>query len=100
MKKEKIKSLLHIARKGRMLEIGKTAVSILIKRKKASLVIVALDASEKLKREMETECRRFSIPMFLYGSKSELGEICGRDEVAVLALSNKNLAMEVKKFLF
>ncbi|OQX88030.1 hypothetical protein B6D60_02740 [candidate division KSB1 bacterium 4484_87] len=99
MKTEKVKSLLHLAQKGRMLEVGKTAVLILIKRKKAALVIVALDSSEKLKREVELECRRFSIPLYLFGSKDQLGEILGRDEVAVIAVSNKNLASELKKYL-
>jgi len=99
LKTEKAKSLLHLAQKGRMLEIGKTAVLILIKRKKAALVIVALDASEKLKREIEVECRRFSIPLYLFGVRDELGKICGRNEVAALAVSNKNLAAELKKYL-
>ena len=83
-----------------MLEIGRTAVLILIKRKKAALVLVALDASAKLKREIELECKRYTIPMVLYGAKNELGNICGREEVAVLALSNKNLAAELRKYLF
>ncbi len=99
MKVEKVKSLLHLAQKGRMIEVGRMAVSILIKRKKAALVIVALNASDKLKREVETECRRFSVPLYLFSSKEELGEICGRNEVAVLAISNKNLAGELRKQL-
>lgn len=99
MNAEKVKSLLHLALKGRLIEVGRMAVSILLKRKKAALVIVALNASEKLKREVETECRRFSVPLYLFSSKEELGKICGRDEVAVLGISDKNLAAELKKQL-
>ena len=45
MNAEKVKSLIGLAQKGRMLEIGRTAVSVLIKRKRASLIILAIGIS-------------------------------------------------------
>ena len=95
----KVKFLLRMAQKGRMLIIGKTAVSILIKRKRASLVLLAIDSSEKLKHEIEVECRRLSVPIYIFSDKSELGELCGRETVAVVAVSDKNLANGIKKEL-
>ncbi len=96
---ERIKSLVHLAQKGRMLEIGKTAVLILLKRRKAALILVAVDASEKLKQEIEVECRRYSIPLYIFSTRNELGKICSRDEVAVVGISDQHLAEGLKKLL-
>lgn len=94
-----MKSLLHLAQKGRMLEIGKTSVMSLIKRRKAALIIVSMDASEKLKQEMEFECRRNNIPIFIFSTKDELGKVCGREEVAVIGISDRHFADGLKKQL-
>jgi ribosomal protein L7Ae-like RNA K-turn-binding protein len=96
---EKVKSLLGLAKKGRMSEIGKMAVSVLIKRKRASLVILAADASEKLKKEIEFQCRRNNVPIYIFSDKSELGELNNRNIVAVIGISDPHLADGIKKAL-
>jgi len=96
---EKVKSLLGMAQKGRMLEVGKMAVSVLIKRKRAALVILAMDASEKLKKEIEFDCRRNSVPVYIFSDKDGLGKLCGREVVSVVGISDKNLAAGIKKWL-
>jgi len=93
---EKVNSFIGLAQKGRMLEIGKTAVDILIKRKRAHLVIIAADASEKLKKKIEIDCRRQNVPVYIYGTKSKLGELCNRESVGTIAVSNRNLAQGIK----
>jgi len=95
----KVKSLLGMAQKGRMLEIGRTAATILIKRKRAALIIVAMDGSEKLKKEIEFICRRNNVPIYIFSTKNELGEICGRDSGAVIGISDKQLGDGIKKAL-
>ena len=88
-----------MAQKGRMLEIGRTAVTVLIKRKRAALIILAMDASEKLKKEIEFNCRRNIVPVYIFSTKNELGELCGRESVAVMGISDKHLADGIKKAL-
>ncbi len=100
MNAEKVKSLLQIGQKGRLLHIGKLSVSVLIKRKRAALVLLASDASEKLKHEIEWECRRNNIPIYIFSSKDELGKVCNRETVAVIGISDKNLAKGIKTHLF
>ena len=99
MNTNKVKSLLGMAQKGRMLEIGRTAASVLIKRKRAALIIVALDASEKIKKEIEFICRLNNVPIYIFSTKNELGELCGRDSVAVIGISDRHLADGIKKEL-
>lgn len=96
---EKVNSLIRLARKGRMIEIGKTAVEILLKRKRAFLVIVAADVSDKTRRQVEVHCLRQSVPVYIFSTKSELGKLCGRDSVGTIAISDKNLAEGIKKTL-
>ncbi len=96
---EKVNALIQLARKGRMIEIGNTAVNILLERKRASLVIVATDASEKLKRQIELACIRRNVPIYIFNTKVELGKICDRESVGVIAISDKNLAKGIKAAL-
>ena len=96
MNLEKIKSLIRIAQKGRLIEIGNTPVKILMKRKRARLVIIAADASEKLKKQYEFDCLRQNIPIFIFSTRDELGQLCNRDSVVVIAISDKNLAEGIK----
>lgn len=79
------------------MEIGRTAVDILLKRRRAALVLVAADAAEKLKREMELVCTQSHVPLYILGDKMELGQICGRDAVAVIAISDIHLAAGLKQ---
>lgn len=99
MSNQKVNSLIGLARKGRKIEIGKTAVGILVKRKRAFLVIIAIDASDKLKRQIEIDCLRYNIPVHLFSTKSELGKLCGRDEVGTIAISDMNMAEVIRKEL-
>lgn len=96
---EKVYALIRIARKGRMVEIGKTAVEILLKRKRAFLVIIAVDLSDKFKRQLEIDCLRQNVPVYIFGTKSELGQLCGRDMVGTIAISDRNLAQGIKTTL-
>lgn len=96
---EKVNSLLNLGRKGHMIEIGKTPVEILLKRRRAALIIMAFDASDKFKKQMEIDCLRHGVPLMLFGNKSELGKICGRDEVSVIGISDKHLAEGIKAAL-
>jgi ribosomal protein L7Ae-like RNA K-turn-binding protein len=96
---EKIAGLLRLAQKGRMVEVGKTAVSVLLKRNRASLVILAADASEKVKHEIETECFKKNIPIFIFSTKDELGALFGRETVGTIAISDRNLAHGIEKIL-
>lgn len=96
---EKVNSLIQLARKGRMIEIGNRAVNILLGRKRGSLVIVAIDASEKLKRQIELACVKRNVPIYIFSTKAELGKICGRESVGVIAISDKNLAKGFKAAL-
>jgi len=80
-----------------MLEIGKTAVTILLKRKRACLVIIAADASDKFKRRIGIDCLRQNVPVYIFSTKSDLGKLCGRESVGTIAISDKNLAEGITK---
>ena len=99
MNLEKINTFISLARKGRRIEIGKTAVEILLKRKRAHLVIIAADASDKLTSEIKNESLRRNVSVYIFSTKNDLGKLCGRDEVATLAISDQNLATEIKRQL-
>ena len=86
-----------MAQRARTLVIGKTAVQLLLKKKRVALAIIALDAPEKLKQRIETDCRRNNIPFYIFSTKDALGELCGRGTVTTIAVTDKNLAAGLKK---
>lgn len=89
-------SLLHLAQKAGTLIIGKSAVQLLLRKKRIALAIVALDAPDKLKQQIEFDCRRLNIPMILFSTKDALGEMCGHETVATVAVTDRNLAAGLK----
>lgn len=96
---EKVLSLLRLARKGRRLEIGRTAVTILLNRKRASLVIIAADASDKLKKEITADCLRRNVSCFIFSTREELGSLFSRENIAVIGITDKDMAEGIRKAL-
>ena len=94
---DKISTFIRLAQKARKLEIGRTAVSVLLRRKRAAMVIMAIDASDKLKREFESASLKMKVPLFIFGDKAELGQLCGRESVAILGIADRNLAEGIKQ---
>jgi len=94
---ERIITLLRLGQKAGSLIIGKSAVQLLLRKKRIALAIVALDAPDKLKQQIEFDCRRLNIPMVLFATKDALGEMCGRESVTTVAVTDRNLAAGLRQ---
>jgi hypothetical protein len=55
-------------------------------------IIIAEDISEKNEKKVVAKAKEKSINYVHYGSKSQLGEIFGKDEVNVVGIKNKKIA--------
>ncbi|HOD01786.1 MAG: ribosomal protein L7Ae family protein [Firmicutes bacterium ADurb.Bin300] len=90
----KLSSMLGICRKAGKLLIGHDAVMDCIVQKKAYLVILAADCSDRLKNETEITINRSGArvqALSLALSKEEIGLAIGKN-AAVLAVTDRNLA--------
>ena len=81
MKQNKILSLVGLATKA-----GKTAS-------------VSVESSENTKKKFTNMCTFYKVPMYLYGTKDELGAAMGKEFRASLAVNDRGLAAAIQKHL-
>ena len=79
----KIYSMLGIAKKGGNISIGFDASCLAIKNKQSILVMIAVDASEKTKENIQFLCKKYTINCVEYGEKELLGKSLGKKVVSV-----------------
>lgn len=85
--------MLGIATKAGKLVSGTDAVVDSLKKKQAKLVIVAEDASDKTKKEINFLCSKakFNIPLVIFGNIDENSHAIGKRNRAIIAiLDNRN----------
>lgn len=99
MVQSKVMSLLGIAARGRNVVSGEFSTENAIKAGKANLVIVGTDASDNTKKMFTNKCEFYEVPMFMYGTKEELGHAIGKEMRASLAVTDGGLARSIMKHL-
>ena len=95
----KVFSLLGIAMKGRNAVSGEFQTLEAVKAGDAKAVIVAGDASDNTKKLFSDKCSFYHIPVYVYGSKEDLGRAIGKDLRSSVAICDQGLAAAVKKQL-
>ena len=73
--KDKVYGLLGLATKSGKLIAGTDVVIENIECKKAKIAIVAIDASDKTKKNIQFICNKNNIECFIYGTIDELSHI-------------------------
>ena len=97
MPKDKILSLLGLAAKAGKVASGGFAAEEALKAGRASLVILAGDASDNTCRRFEGLCRSRKVPCFRYSEKETLGKAIGRGERTVAAVTDGGFAVALGK---
>ena len=88
----KIYSMLGLAKKGGNISIGYDATLFNIKNNKSELVLLASDASDKTKKNIQFFCDQHDAKYIEYGENEVLGKCLGRKVVSVLSITDKNIA--------
>jgi len=89
----KIRVLLGFARKAGKLAVGRSAVIKAHKQKTMALAILATDATPKAQKIVE---HLQGVGSIHFGTKSELGEILGRDEVGMIGVLDDQFAASLR----
>lgn len=85
--------LLGLARKGGNLALGEDAVADAVARRTARLLLLAADAAENTRDRGEHSAQSIRVPCLTVPfSKAELGGALGREQCAVLAVTDMGLA--------
>ncbi len=98
MNDTRINGLLGLARRGGRLVFGETAISKGYAGK-VKLLIIASDASEKTRANVQTCASSKQIPLITYGNKDSLAAIFNKGQIAVIGISDQHLAAKIKQEL-
>lgn len=93
----KIYGLLGICAKAGDIVSGTDITIETIEKKKAKLVIVAKDCSEKTIKNIKFDCDKNNVPVYVFGTIDEISKSIGKNNRGVLAIKNENLAKEIEK---
>ena len=92
MRPNKVAALLGLATKAGRLVSGEFMTEKAVKTGEAFLVIVSEEASNNTKKMFRNMCSFYSVPMYCYGTKDELGHCIGKEFRASMAVTEEGFA--------
>ena len=97
MKSNKIYGLLGLARRAGKIAFGTESSQDTIKSKKAKLVIVANDSSDRTKKHFKELCESLNVDFRIVGTIELLSQSIGQVNKAVFVIKDENFAKELIK---
>ena len=78
---------------------GEFSTEKAVKTGKAFLVIVSEAASDNTKKMFRNMCSYYEVPMYVYGTKEDLGHSMGKEFRASLAVTEEGFSKSIEKRL-
>ena len=94
MNETRLLGYLGLARRAGAYVLGETALHA-IGKGKCHLLILAADASDNTKAEVEHRVKANHVQLFVYSTKTALGTLFGKGHVAILGITNTQLAQQI-----
>lgn len=85
-------SLLGLAKRARKVVSGEFSTERSIKSGKSHMVIVSEEASDNTKKMFTNMCTHYKVPIYLFGTKEELGHAMGQEFRASLSVEDSGFA--------
>ena len=92
-------SMLSLATKAGKTVTGEFSTEKAVKEGKAYLVVVAQDASDNTKKKFQNMCEYYHVTMKVFSDKGSLGNACGKEFRASLAVTDLGLAKAAVKHM-
>ena len=96
-KNNKIYGLLGLARRAGKISFGTESSIETIEKKKAKLVILAEDSSDRTKKNFKELCKSMQVEVRIVGTIELLSQSIGQVNKAVLVVKDENFAKEILK---
>lgn len=97
MLKNRLFSNLGLAQKAGKIVSGEFATEKAVKSYMAAMVIVAEDASDNTKKKMTNMTNYYKVPLYMFGTKDELGHCIGKEYRSMLAVLDTGFAKSFEK---
>ena len=98
-KNKKIFGLLGLARRAGKISFGTESSLETIEKKKAKLVIIAEDSSDRTKKNFKDLCESKNIPIRIFEKIENLSKSIGQVNKAVYVIKDENFARELIKII-
>lgn len=95
----KIFSMVGLATRAGKTVAGEFSVEKAVKERKAKLVIVSKEASDNTKKLFINKCKYYDVPLFIYGSRQELGNATGNQNRVSIAVLDSGFSKKVISML-
>ena len=95
----KIFSMVGLATRAGKTVSGEFSVEKAVKANKAKLVIVSKDASDNTKKLFLNKCEYYKIPVYMCGTKDELGRATGNKQRASIAIIDQGFSTSIINML-
>lgn len=92
-------SMIGLATKAGKTVSGEFAVEKAIQGKKASLVVVSKEASDNTRKLFLNKCEYYNVPVYIYGTTTELGMATGNKTRMSLAVVDEGFGKSITKML-
>lgn len=91
----KIYGLLGLARKAGKISFGTQSCIEAIEKRKAKLVIIAEDCSDRTKKNFEDISNTANVPIRVIGTIENISKCIGQNNKAVIVVKDENFAKEI-----
>ena len=95
--RDKVLSLISLATKAGRCASGEFMTESEVKSGRATLVVVAEDASDNTKKKFRDMCEFYEVPIIVYGDKDTLGHAMGKQFRASLAILDEGFTKGILK---
>lgn len=99
MTESKVLGLLGLSAKAGKVCFGRDACIDLIEKKKIKLVIVAMDASDRTKKDIKFICDNNDTKICFYGTIEVLSKAIGKSNKAIIGIKEENFAKQIEKII-
>lgn len=99
MVKNEVYGLLGLCAKAGKLAYGTDACVELVQKKKAKLILVAIDAADRTKRNLEFVCNKNNTNICFYGEIENLSKAIGKRNKAIIGIKEENFANQILKII-
>lgn len=91
--------MIGLATKAGKTVAGEFSVEKAIQTGKAAVVVVSTEASDNTKKMFTNKCEYYSVPMYVYGTKEDLGSATGNGVRTSIAVIDEGFSKSIIKML-
>ncbi|GEL75836.1 YlxQ family RNA-binding protein [Tenuibacillus multivorans] len=92
-------NLIGLAYRARKVSLGEDSILQDIRSRKATLVLIANDASGNTRKRLTDKCNSYDIPYRIVGSRQELSHALGKEDRVAVSVKDEGFAKKLMQLI-